>query len=201
MGRSLPKQKDLAENIPIFQLYRSASFSGNTSNILMVFYSPPGCLRVLDPARDYDLFIFPREIEESMFISKPGQIILDSPINAIPPEMIFGVEPERDWCYYFESADLARQRGDWKQVVELGDLAFSRGLTPGDRSELIIFIESYFQTGDWNRSLNMIKETYSLQPNLHIKLCSILDQFIEGEAPDQSSLAALSSSRNSMGCE
>jgi hypothetical protein len=34
-------------------------------------------------------------------------------------------EPEHGWCYFFESAELARSNGDWERVVGLGDKAFA----------------------------------------------------------------------------
>ncbi|NMC79412.1 MAG: hypothetical protein GYA59_08635, partial [Chloroflexi bacterium] len=41
-----------------------------------------------------------------------------------PPENIFGPEPSHDtWCYYYQKASLARQEGDWEEVVRLGDEA------------------------------------------------------------------------------
>ena len=33
------------------------------------------------------------------------------------PAHIFGAEPPHDWCYYYQKASLARQLGDWAQVV------------------------------------------------------------------------------------
>lgn len=64
-----------------------------------------------------------------------------------PPMAIFGPEPARGWCYYFEKADLARQRRDWQEVVSLGEQALSENLRPRDVSEWMPFLEGYSNLG------------------------------------------------------
>ena len=39
--------------------------------------------------------------------------------------IFYGPEPERDFCYYFEKAELARQFKDWDSVVKYGESALS----------------------------------------------------------------------------
>jgi hypothetical protein len=65
-----------------------------------------------------------------------------------PPELVFGPEPEHDWCYYYQIADLARQRGDWKQVRQAGEEAFGKNLAPHDSIEWMPFLQAYAQSGD-----------------------------------------------------
>jgi len=60
---------------------------------------------------------------------------------------LFGPEPESDWCFYYQQALLARQRGDWDEVVRLADQVESEGLRPGDRSEWLPFIEGLALAG------------------------------------------------------
>ena len=52
-----------------------------------------------------------------------------------PPPMLFGPEPPHTWCYYFQKADLARQRGDWDEVARLGDEARELGFAALDVSD------------------------------------------------------------------
>lgn len=60
-----------------------------------------------------------------------------------PPTIIFGIEPEHGWCYYYQKASLARQRGDWDEVLRLGDEAMAKGLSPSEVSEWLPFYEAY----------------------------------------------------------
>lgn len=64
-----------------------------------------------------------------------------------PPEALFGKEPERKWCYFYEKASLARQKMDWQEVVRLGDEAAEKGLHPLDRIEWFPFIQAYAYLG------------------------------------------------------
>jgi hypothetical protein len=60
----------------------------------------------------------------------------------IPPPEIFGDEPPHGWCYYYEKADLARQKNDWQEVLRLGKEAKILGLNPDDSIEWLPFMEA-----------------------------------------------------------
>jgi hypothetical protein len=79
--------------------------------------------------------------------SMAEKVTLDSPFQT-PPEIVFGEEPAHDWCFYFERADLARQRGQWDEVLKIGEQAFGQGLEPQDPVEWIPFLQAYGQAGD-----------------------------------------------------
>ncbi|HSL27696.1 MAG TPA: hypothetical protein VK900_00740 [Anaerolineales bacterium] len=65
-----------------------------------------------------------------------------------PAEIVFGPEPAHGWCYYYEKADLARQRGNWEEVLRLGDEALDQGLVPVDSIEWMPFLQAYARAGD-----------------------------------------------------
>ncbi|HET7009784.1 MAG TPA: hypothetical protein VFI11_03325 [Anaerolineales bacterium] len=79
--------------------------------------------------------------------SRADLILTDAPA-ASPPERIFGREPTHGWCWYYQAASLARQRGDWERVVELANEAETLGFSPGDVSEWMPFFHGYLNTGD-----------------------------------------------------
>jgi hypothetical protein len=113
------------------------------ANLLVISVpTPQSCVHVLD-GRHIEL-----SIEESEAVSllapasQAGQIRLDEPLRT-PPESIFGAQPDQRWCWYYEKADLARQRGDWAEVVRLGDAALERKLHPLDWVEWMPFVEAY----------------------------------------------------------
>jgi hypothetical protein len=66
---------------------------------------------------------------------------------ASPPADLFGREPEKGWCWFYQRASLARQTGDWAAAAELGRQARSLGLAPGDMSEWMPFFQAYLNTG------------------------------------------------------
>lgn len=76
-----------------------------------------------------------------------NQIRTDNP-NQTPPPIIFGAEPEHKWCFYYQKMSLARQKGDWELVVNLGSEALEQDYKPLDRSEWMPLLEGYANTGN-----------------------------------------------------
>ncbi len=74
--------------------------------------------------------------------------VLTSEPPAQPLAAVFGREPGHNWCYYYQQADLARQRGDWLAVLALLKQAESIGLRPVDVVEWLPFYEAFHATGD-----------------------------------------------------
>jgi hypothetical protein len=147
----------LLKNQTIQQPYRSFSFEGNTNNALVLKFAPPGCLQILDPIFA-NAGILPNltQLEaDSIQISNLDQIISNPPFLKNPPSELLPNEPNHDWCYYFEKADLARQSGDWQTIINLGMDAKNRSLKPRNPSEWLPFIEA-------NIRLEKIEEATSL---------------------------------------
>jgi hypothetical protein len=65
-----------------------------------------------------------------------------------PAEFIFGPEPAHTWCYYYQQAELALQRGDWDRIVQIGDEVTQLNLSPNDRIEWTPFLQAYAFVGD-----------------------------------------------------
>ena len=169
LGASIP---ELKKDLPIYQRYRNASFEGNTSDMLVVYYSPPSCLRVLDPGQKKTSPYLPNELSKALFISDVTRIIPDTE-SAIPPAHIFGGEPEPGWCYYFEKADLARQVEDWDTIVLMGEKARDANFEPADPTEYLVLIEGYAHTGDWERVNILAGKAMKLNRNVNPQLCNL----------------------------
>jgi hypothetical protein len=134
---------------------RQLTFAGNTSKAIAVLHQEKNaCLRVLDTIYADDPILQGRDV--LMNVTNPSLILPD--LAAPPPDPeIFGHEPEHDWCYFFEKADLARQTGDWKTAISLYKESQGQGLAPSFGSEYIPFIEAYAQTGDWNTASKLTR--------------------------------------------
>jgi hypothetical protein len=174
----------LEKGIAIEQPYRATSFSGSTDQALALFFEPPGCVKVVDPLVDARLPQKPNFIDELLSLSKPSLIAADPAVPASPPAHIFGPEPEHGWCYYFEKADLARQEGDWQEVVRLGEQAFrlDTRLYEVNAAELVPYIEGYARTGQWERAQELTIEAHRLTFRMKRMLCAAWER-IELETP------------------
>jgi hypothetical protein len=155
---------------PIKYELRTLQFRGNTSNAISVFRPGGACLRVLDPVYAHDA-LYTEGQEILIPLSNLSQIIPD-PAAPPPDPHVFGREPERTWCYYFQKADLARQQQDWKGVIALYEEAKQKGFAPEHGAEYIPVIEAYAQTGDWQEAFKLTRAAEKVNSGLKKMLCA-----------------------------
>src|SRR5688572_5813824 len=200
LNRGLP---DLKPGLPIEQNYLARTFYGNTSQLIVIDYNPPGCLRVLDPQIDFANRLLVPLLREAADLSNTSLIHEGNAVTL--PASLFGQEPvhAQAWCYYFEKAELARQFRDWEKVAELGDVAFKLDDHPNDPIERFVFIEGYAHVGDWERALKLSQESYRVSKNFVGPMLCWLWQRIEFETMDdvsESRTETLSEVRNLFTC-
>ncbi|MGC1378224.1 MAG: hypothetical protein WA821_18480, partial [Anaerolineales bacterium] len=189
----------LKPDVAFSQYYLSATFYGNTSQMVVFNFDPPGCLRVLDPEIDADNKLLPPLLRDAAFLSKPG-LIRAAPAVVLPPQL-YNPEPAHGWCYYFERAELARQGGDWAQVVKLGKQALALGEHPNDAMERFVFIEADAHTGDWTAARKLSREGYKISPDyVGEPLCRLWARIGREAADSPEKAAALEGAREDLGC-
>lgn len=176
LGSGLPR---IEPGLEIRQDYLAAQFSGNTGQVLVLYFQPPGCLRVMDPEVEADVWLIPPSLRDTLRLANPAVILPEG--QARLPRELYGAEPAKNWCWYFEKADLARQQKDWAAAAALGDAAFALGDYPNDALERFPFIEAYAHTGNWERALELTQQTRDIAP-LYAQLGCRLWQRIEREA-------------------
>lgn len=173
LSRGLP---ELERNSQIEEYLRITPFRGTISQSLVVFFRPPGaCLKIIDPVLDRDMPDKPRYFQSVYKFSRPELISPHAQPAAKPPLEFFGPEPERDWCYYFEKAELARQFEDWSQIVELGDQAMKntrRSFNRRNVIELVPFIEGYAHAGRWDTAYQLTLQALEAWENADLLLCN-----------------------------
>ncbi len=189
----------LQPGVDFEQYYLSTTFYGNTSQMVVLNFEPPACLRVLDPEIDADNKLIPPLLRDAAFLSKSE--LIGAKNSAVLPEQLYSPEPAHGWCYYFEKADLARQLGDWEQAVKLGEQAFAVGDYPNDPMERFAFIEAYAHTGDWSQARKLNREAYKISPEyVREPLCRLwmrIEREVE-EGPEKD--AAVGGAREDAGC-
>jgi hypothetical protein len=104
--------------------------------------SEASCVHVLDGAR-LELPASPGSlVRMAGRFSHIEQIDADSAQAPSVPSF-FGPKPDSGWCTFYQKAMLARQLGNWGEVVRLADQVEGEGLKPGDLSEWLPFVEGY----------------------------------------------------------
>jgi hypothetical protein len=197
LRNALPKMEP---GIPVHFDYIAGEFNGNTSQILSMYYAPPGCLRVLDP----EIERVNRSIREPSLMRFASRLtnldlITEEPQAQMPEA--YGPEPEHDYCYNYEKADLARQMGDWDTVVKMAEAALTIRDYPHDPAELMAFIEGYAHTGEWNQAMKLSQEAYRAGEQYAGPMLCRLWERIETETTDSpEQAAAISEAVNLFAC-
>ncbi len=180
----------LTPGMPLVKTKDVDSFNGSTNDALVIQFTPPSCLHILNPLYDSDLPLSPlsgqsykalseasvpmlgRKEAMALALSNPSLI---KPSDHTPAALsnLFGPEPPHNWCYYYEKADLSRQEGDWTHVAYLGDEAFAVPYLPDDPSEYLPFIEAYARLNRWNDAKQLTLSTANTMPILQPALCGL----------------------------
>lgn len=151
--------------------YRGLTFSTGSADDLVFYYLPPqGCLWVLTP-EDVANKHLPAEERELVAHANLDNILTTSGDPTYPPQHIFGAEPPRSWCYYYEKADLARQQGDWLAVFELMDEAEQRGFGPENGIEWLPLLNAHLATGELDAALALSDKIRAVDPLAEGMVC------------------------------
>lgn len=147
------------------------------------------CLHAMDGNRleDYREPLIAQAIFDKSHIDR---IVTEASETIVPPNEIFGPEPDHQWCYYYQKISLAHQRGDWEEAVALGDEAEVKGFKPLNRSEWIPLFEAYANTGrldDARHLATIIKD----DKDLKYLYCSQIDFIRQNPSYDSALIQSL----------
>ncbi|MCE1255152.1 MAG: hypothetical protein LWX83_16590, partial [Anaerolineae bacterium] len=176
--------KTSPEGAPFYFKHNSLEFNGVTDKLLATYYEPQtgACLWLLDD-KDADNPALPQMTKNMLSYSNLNLIQSETILpDYYPPKALMGDEPRDQWCYYFQKAALARQLGDWHEVISLWQEAQQKDLAPQVGVELAPFIEAFAFQNEWEQALNLSLRAESLTPNMRPFLCSTWDR-IKNEGP------------------
>ena len=195
-GRALDAK--LQPGMAFEQNYLATVFRGNTSQMVVVNFAPPGCFRVLDPEIDPLNKLLPPDLRDAAFLSNPDAILTDNPAQL--PDF-YAPEIPRNWCYYFSQAELARQQADWRAVAEFYQQALALGDRPNDPAENFVFIEGLAHLGRTEKALSLTRETYRVSKDyLRPPLCALWARIERETAPGPERDEMVASAREMLVC-
>ncbi len=153
--------------------YRSHTYTLDYSNVLVLSQPTLGsCVHVIDGTQpllsEYDPVNLPLVASSSKI-----ENVITGVEPALPPIYIFGEEPGRGWCYYFQKADLAAQLEDWERVAALGDEAIALSFSPEDRVEWLPFLKAYAITGNADQLEQTARRVIG-EKSLRVQACEML---------------------------
>ena len=154
-------------------LRRGNELTRDFGNVVVLAQADPNsCVRIID-GRLPELSTL--DDEKIMLVASSSKInnVLAQGDSPMPPAVIFGVEPAHDWCYYYQKAALARQRGAWEVVAQLGNEAQKLDLHPNDQIEWLPFLQAYAMLGNLKQVKN-ISTRINTEPFYQHQACETL---------------------------
>ncbi len=177
--------KQYLHGIPVKDSLRNISFSGWSLDSILIDYNPEegSCLWVVAEG-DELIHSLPALTRQALPMSDLSRI---KPESGQPPASLFGKEPPKTWCYYFEKAELARQMKDWEQVSSLAHEAIDKGYEPQNRFEWRPFIDGFLHTGEYRRAREISMQAYESGKGVGDMLCDMWHTRVK-ELPNEEKL-------------
>ncbi len=195
------REETSLENTPLSGVYRFFPYESSPEQILVVYHRPPACLRVMDAEQQHYYPLLPSFVKDVLPYSHADRIITDIETSAVLPEILSKYPHPENWCYYFEKADLARQRQDWEQVAKLGDIAFHLEDSPNHASERVPFIEGYAHAGRWNRAEELTFEALEINKFMGPMLCEAWERIEATTSPSTERDEILDTINSQLNCD
>jgi hypothetical protein len=181
-----------------FEKY-GTTFEATAQDVLAATFEPGlgQCLWILRP-----------ELAHARSLTEPAKTWLElsdvSQISALPganPETrIFGEEPPRTWCYFFEKADLARQLGMWNEVRRLWGEATDGGFRAANGVEMVPFIEAHARLGDWETAKALTRQAKVLPDRSISLLCAVWGELASGAPVSGEAARIIPQVQEDLGC-
>jgi hypothetical protein len=164
--------------------FRSLHFEGNTDDMILTHYNPSHgkCWWILSGDDQLNPYLSPQERQWAA-ASNLNRISND-PSVPTPDADLFGEEPDHNWCYFYEKAELCIQEEDWQTAVDLGNQAQEMGYRPelsassNSPREWIPFILGYGMANELEMAFDLTQQSYTLDSKYQPMLCAAWDKIL-----------------------
>lgn len=179
-----PNVEDLGTGFEVKVEKWYSVYKANSQDNLVIRWIPdPGsCLWVLSSNDRYNPLIS-NNTKRALPVSNLSLIQTDQP-TSWPDAYLFGEENRDTWCYYYETADLARQQSRWNDVIDLYEKAEAKGYHARNGVELMPFIEGYARTGKADVAMTLTNHAATITPHLREYLCDNWNRISKEMASD-----------------
>jgi hypothetical protein len=148
---------------PVIPQWPNYEFPVVSTKIVFISYSN-NCPQVLTSEYPFEFPGLSSKFEP--FIERSSTVPILSSGDIQMDTALFGKEPTHDWCYYFSKADLARQQGNWDEVVALENQALGLfGFPSSSPRQLFPLIEGLALQGQWSQVQDLLIQTFQFEEN------------------------------------
>lgn len=188
------------DGIPLTQSLRDYSFTGNSLDSIVLDYSPENgnCLWVLDEEDQINNEL-PGLTWEALPLSDLNRIHFNNE-SASPSWAIFGPEPTRDWCYYYQMADTAHHEENWQEVLDIKNSLDQQDIEPNNKLEWIPFIEAYTHVSQWDEAAELTLEAYERSPITRKTFCELWRLYADIQPREMVEATIIKGAIVSLGC-
>lgn len=150
--------------------YRGHIFHTEPGDLLLVRMGPEGsCLWTLDAYDQFNPYLTDDERQVAAYSNHARILAQGSP----PDRSIFGAEPPRGWCYYYQQAQLANQSGAPAAAVQALQAAARAGLQPALSIEWLPLVRAYAALGEWQLAAEASQRVLADGPQAGGMLCTL----------------------------
>lgn len=165
----LAHQEDLEGNVELRFSISNLHLVASSQKLILYDNSNYGqCVWFLNEADQYNSLADPG-ITEMAHLSRLD--LISTTQGPLPNSDIFGEEPERTWCYYFQKMDLAQQQGDWQTVLDLWEVTKDQDYTSNLQFGRFPVIEALLRTDREQEARELTADILLKQPVALEKLC------------------------------
>jgi len=186
------------DQLEINHKFRNILFQSDMQHALGVIYKPArGCLQVLDKIYLNEPLLLPEE--QQLFPVLNRGLILNE--NTPVPLDIFGPEPDRSWCYHYQSADLARSNENWPVVINHWEAANQKGFKATYGPEYLPFIEAFARLNQWGNAIELTELANATSEKMEPFLCSNWERIADDTSETQEKSIAIETVKNLLKCQ
>lgn len=140
-------------DVPVSAGIRNIKFESEMSAALPVINrSSRGCLQVLTDSYYQGEPLLSAEEVQLFELAKDNLVLLTGPEM---PLDVFGPEPIRGWCYYYQKAELARDFENWDEIHSLWQQVKANNLEANYGPEYAPFIEALARNQEWKAAAKL----------------------------------------------
>jgi hypothetical protein len=120
-------------------------------------------------------------------VSDPSRVLANAEPDTAYLTAIFGPEPEHNWCYYYEKANIAYHQQGWKQVLDFYKQAGDLGFKTKIGFELKPFVVANAKLGQWEQARDLTLLAFERDVTSKALYCSLwIDLVSSSPGPDVS---------------
>jgi hypothetical protein len=178
--------KALFSDFKINDRLRNLYFEGRGKSSIVIMYQEGQCLWLLDESDKLNASL-PALTLKALPVSDPSRVLVDAEPDTAYLTAIFGPEPEHNWCYYYEKANIAYHQQGWKQALDFYKQADNLGLKTKIGFELKPFIVANAKLGQWEQARDLTLLAFERDVTSKALYCSLwIDLVSSSPGPDVS---------------